>query len=109
MLDAPQGVYPGRLLAVTDARMVFTPLASPAVIVLLLLPSVRAYFRGSRSSAVPAVPAGTGEALSPRPFEAREGHRPPATSWPAPHAEERARSARKSGEVTAGVSARRRR
>ncbi|MEV2273521.1 hypothetical protein [Nonomuraea africana] len=45
VLDASERVYPAWLLAVSDGRLVFTPLASLAVIVLLLLPSARAYFR----------------------------------------------------------------
>ncbi|GAA2378579.1 hypothetical protein GCM10010404_38550 [Nonomuraea africana] len=45
VLDASERVYPAWLLAVSDGRLVFTPLASLVVIVLLLLPSARAYFR----------------------------------------------------------------
>ncbi|MGN9837096.1 hypothetical protein ACTMTI_03120 [Nonomuraea sp. H19] len=45
ILDASESVYPAWLLAVTDGRLVFTPLVSLAVIVLLLLPPARAYFR----------------------------------------------------------------
>lgn len=45
VLDASSGVYPAWLLAVSDGRLVCTPLISLAVIVLLLLPSARAYFR----------------------------------------------------------------
>ncbi|MEQ4716718.1 hypothetical protein [Nonomuraea sp. B19D2] len=45
IFDAGGRVYPAWLLAVSNGRLVFTMLASPAVIVLLLLPSARAYFR----------------------------------------------------------------
>ncbi|MEV6039694.1 hypothetical protein AB0L65_51835 [Nonomuraea sp. NPDC052116] len=45
IFDAAGRVYPAWLLAVSDGRLVFTLLASLTVIVLLLLPSARAYFR----------------------------------------------------------------
>ncbi|MFE3455650.1 hypothetical protein ACFXJ8_42750 [Nonomuraea sp. NPDC059194] len=45
VLDASERVYPAWLLAVSDGRLYATILASVAVIVLLLLPSARAYFR----------------------------------------------------------------
>jgi hypothetical protein len=45
VLDASARAYPAWLLPVSDGRLVFTLLASLAVIILLLLPSARAYFR----------------------------------------------------------------
>ncbi|WP_052422348.1 hypothetical protein [Nonomuraea candida] len=45
IIDASESVYPGWLTAVSQGRMVFTLAASVAVVVLLLLPSARAYFR----------------------------------------------------------------
>ncbi|MFF5204914.1 hypothetical protein [Streptosporangium sp. NPDC000396] len=45
VLEASERVYPALLLLVADGRLLFTPLASLAVVVLLLLPSARAYFR----------------------------------------------------------------
>ncbi|MFC7647535.1 hypothetical protein ACFQX6_48735 [Streptosporangium lutulentum] len=48
ILDAGDRAYPAWLPAVSDGRLIFTPLVSIAVIVLLLLPSARAYFRKDR-------------------------------------------------------------
>ncbi|MEV2273178.1 hypothetical protein [Nonomuraea africana] len=45
VLDASESVYPAWLLTVSDGRLIFTPLVSLAVIILLVLPSARAYFR----------------------------------------------------------------
>lgn len=45
ILAASESVYPGWLLAVSQGRVFFTMAASAAVIVLLLLPSARAFFR----------------------------------------------------------------
>ncbi|TYB51942.1 hypothetical protein FXF51_52175 [Nonomuraea sp. PA05] len=54
VLDASESVYPGWLLAATDVRMLTTPLISLAVIVLLLLPAARAYFR-KRPASTPSI------------------------------------------------------
>ncbi|MFI6483949.1 hypothetical protein ACIBH1_38925 [Nonomuraea sp. NPDC050663] len=45
ILAASESVYPGWLLAVSQGRIFFTMAASAVVIVLLLLPSARAFFR----------------------------------------------------------------
>ncbi|WP_431896832.1 hypothetical protein [Nonomuraea sp. bgisy101] len=45
ILDVSDRVYPAWLLAVSDARLIVTPVVSLVVIVLLVLPSARAYFR----------------------------------------------------------------
>ncbi|MER6952256.1 hypothetical protein ABT294_50430 [Nonomuraea sp. NPDC000554] len=45
VLDAADHAYPAWLLPLSEGRLIFTPLASIAVIILLLLPSARAYFR----------------------------------------------------------------
>jgi hypothetical protein len=46
VLDAADRAYPAWLLVLSDGRLVLTPLLSLAVIVLLVLPSARAHFRG---------------------------------------------------------------
>ncbi|MBB4932539.1 hypothetical protein F4561_003359 [Lipingzhangella halophila] len=45
VINAASNVYPGWLLAVTDVRQLCTFAASATVVVLLLLPSARAFFR----------------------------------------------------------------
>ncbi|MFI7709040.1 hypothetical protein [Nonomuraea sp. NPDC049480] len=45
VIEAAYGVYPGWLLTVTDGRLFVTIAASVAIIVLLILPSARTYFR----------------------------------------------------------------
>ena len=45
IIEASARAYPAWLFTVTDARLIFTLMASILVIILLLLPSARAYFR----------------------------------------------------------------
>lgn len=45
VLDASERVYPAWLFAVSEGRLFFTPLVSLVVVILLVLPSARAYFR----------------------------------------------------------------
>ncbi|MGW0802589.1 hypothetical protein [Nonomuraea sp. NPDC002799] len=45
ILDAAERAYPAWLLPLSDGRLFFTPPASIAIVILLLLPSARAYFR----------------------------------------------------------------
>ncbi|MEV4891308.1 hypothetical protein AB0K48_18175 [Nonomuraea sp. NPDC055795] len=45
VVNATSDAYPDWVFVLTEGRMFFTPVAAVAVIVLLLLPSTRAYFR----------------------------------------------------------------